>query len=185
MRISDWSSDVCSSDLFAGGPFGSGPGSVYFSVKNNQNSSNISLYFQGTYKITKRFSVDIGGNYSREKKEFTFYDCFAPGIPSTTVDKSWSNFGPKAGLNFKASDDVLLYASYSRGFRSGGFNGRASFFVNIGPYDVESVNVYEIGMKSDLFDRRVRLNLAIFQYDFKGLQRPLNNPRSDEHTSEL
>src|SRR3546814_1772281 len=70
----------------------------------------------------------------------------------------------------------LLYASYSRGFRSGGFNGRASFFVKIGPYDVESVNAYEIGMKSDLFDRRVRLNLAIFQNDFKELQRPLNNP---------
>src|SRR3546814_20975668 len=112
MRISDWSSDVCSSDL---------------------------------------------------KKEFTFYDAFAPGIPSTTVDKSWSNFGPTAGLNFKASDDVLLYASYSRGFRSGGFNGRASFFVNIGPYDVESVNAYEIGMKRHLFYRRVRLNLDILK----------------------
>jgi iron complex outermembrane recepter protein len=162
--------------FFLGGPFGSGPGTVQLPVQSQQEAKSLSGYIQGSYQITDQLSIDLGGNYSRETKDFTFFNAFAPGFPATQVSKSWSNFGPKVGVNFKATDNVLLYASFSRGFRSGGFNGRASFLVNIGPYDVESVDAYEAGIKSDLFDRRVRLNVAVFQNDFTGLQRPLNNP---------
>ena len=164
-------------NFFAGGPFGNGPGTTQLAVRSSQKADSLSGYLQATYKITDRLSIDLGGNYSHEKKDFLFYNGFAPpGTPAVPASKSWNNFGPKAGINFKATDAVLLYASYSRGFRSGGFNGRASFLVNIGPYNVEKVDAYEVGVKSDLFDRRVRVNLSAFSNEFKGLQRPLNNP---------
>src|SRR5690606_19346837 len=71
----------------------------------------------------------------------------------------------------KANEDTLLYASASRGFKSGGFNGRPTQ----GPGDVKSfapeyVWSYEAGIKADWLDRRVRTNLAVFHTDYKGIQ---------------
>lgn len=69
---------------------------------------------------------------------------------------------PKATLDFKPFDDVLVYASYSEGFKAGNFNG---INLNLPPQQVdpELVKSYELGWKSDLFDRRLRLNLALFR----------------------
>jgi iron complex outermembrane recepter protein len=168
---------VADGNFFAGGPFGSGPGTTQLAVRSQQDADSLSGYLQGTFKFSDRLSIDLGGNYSHEKKDFVFFNGFAPpGTPPTPASRSWNNFGPKAGINFKATDSVLVYATFSRGFRSGGFNGRASFLANIGPYDVEKVDAYEVGIKSDLFDRRVRLNISAFNNNFTGLQRPLNNP---------
>lgn len=80
----------------------------------------------------------------------------------------------RIGLDYKPSDDVMLYASYSRGYRSGNFDTGASYLVRTvseGAYvKPESITAYEIGLKSDLIDRRLRLNLAGFWYDYKNQQ---------------
>ena len=77
----------------------------------------------------------------------------------------------KFGLDYKVSDDVLLYASYSRGYRAGAINGGG--YLSPAQIDFvapEKINAYEVGLKSDLLDRRLRLNLAGFYYDYKNQQ---------------
>jgi iron complex outermembrane receptor protein len=110
------------------------------------------------------------------KKTFDFDKAVVFFVPTTpgVFDKNWGNLGPKLGLNFKA-DDILLYASYSRGFRSGGFSGRAFDPRNLGPYAPEHVDAYKVGLKRDLIDEKLRLNLSSYYNRYKDLQRPFPN----------
>lgn len=85
-------------------------------------------------------------------------------------------FSWRLGLDYKANDDTLLYASIARGFKSGGFNGGflnldpAISEILVQPYDPEFLTAYEVGLKTDLFDNRLRLNASAFYNDFKDLQ---------------
>ncbi len=79
----------------------------------------------------------------------------------------FSAFTPKFGLDFQYTDDVLFYASVQRGFKSGGFNIGSS---QRAPFDPETIWAYEAGVKSSLFDGRVRMNAAYFHYSYKNLQ---------------
>jgi iron complex outermembrane recepter protein len=84
--------------------------------------------------------------------------------------KSWSNVGWKIGLDYKASDDVLLYAYWARGFKSGGFTGRIGIAQDLGPYNPEHVDTFEAGIKADLLDRHLRVNLATFYTNYRDMQ---------------
>jgi iron complex outermembrane receptor protein len=111
------------------------------------------------------------------------------GIPDR--DDSFSQFQPKLTLNWAATDNMNLYASYGIGFRSGGFNSVGTedllnFWFNAGfggpgeavdakllvpdDYDKEVSTSYEIGLKSELFDNRLRLNAAVFRNDVEDNQ---------------
>lgn len=102
----------------------------------------------------------------------------APGVvpcngPTTTVKQKLSEFGGKVGLDFHITDDVMSYASYSRGFKSGSFDVRAlAVFNGSGnmPVEPEKLDAYEAGIKSTLLDRQLQLNGAVFYYDWKDLQ---------------
>ena len=93
----------------------------------------------------------------------------------TSYNKDWTQFTPKAGLEWKPSDSMLYYLSYSKGFKSGGFNGRPApnangQFGTIEPYDPEKMDTYELGAKTQFADNKVRLNIAVFQSNYKGIQ---------------
>ncbi len=88
----------------------------------------------------------------------------------TDASESWTDFTPKIGAYFEVNDDVMVYGSWTKGFRSGGFNGRNSAPQNIGPFDPEDVEQYEIGLKSQFADQTVRLNLAGFYTDYQNKQ---------------
>lgn len=75
-------------------------------------------------------------------------------------------FMPSAGIQYDIADDVMLYGTYSKGFKAGGFSATSSPSV-FGP---EEVDAYEIGAKSTLLDRTLTLNLALFYMEYKGLQ---------------
>jgi iron complex outermembrane recepter protein len=160
------------------------------------------------FDVTDRFSVILGGRYTYERKRQAF-DFFLdnsggvtslfgipplPNIPTlsprnpnvgvpTTYRESWGEFTPKVGLNYQVAPEVLLYASYSRGFKSGGFNGRPNpggggRFAPITAYDPETLDAYEVGFKSDLFDNRLRLNAAAFLSNYDGIQLLVLDPAS-------
>ena len=77
----------------------------------------------------------------------------------------------KLGMDYKLTPDVLAYATYSRGFKSGGFNGANSNTTQqLKGYKPEELDSIEVGLKSSLFERRVQLNLASFYYDYKNKQ---------------
>ena len=76
-------------------------------------------------------------------------------IPTKLQTKLWT---PRFALNWKPNDDILLFASATRGFKSGGWNARETSPTRILPFGPEKVWSYEIGAKTELFDRRLRAN---------------------------
>lgn len=94
----------------------------------------------------------------------------APGNQPSSGEHSWTNFGWKFGADYKVTDEVMLYGYYARGFKSGGFNGSVTQAVNIGPYDPEYVDTFEVGMKSEWLDHRLQANLAMFLNKWNNMQ---------------
>jgi len=123
------------------------------------------------------FDLTLGGRYTEDKKSILFVDTTTDAAPiiaagfTTTQQAKYTSFDPRAVLTYKFSDDVNVYASYSTGFKSGGFQyapfNLAAANTVFAPEDIKT---YEVGLKSEFLDRRVRLNVAGFHYDYKNLQ---------------
>lgn len=97
---------------------------------------------------------------------------FDPSVRFGPVSESWTTFSPRLGLEYQASDDVLLFGFWQRAFKSGGFvNNAGTLPVFSSPYDDEQVDNFEVGMRSDLLDDRLRLNANLFYAEYKDLQR--------------
>lgn len=90
-----------------------------------------------------------------------------PVVIEGTGDGSWSRFSPKLGARFQINEAVMAYASYSQGYRDGGFAGDAA---NFRQFDEEIVDAYEAGIKSGWFDGRLSMNGAVFFYEYQDLQ---------------
>lgn len=148
-----------------------------------QKTDNIALFGNATYRATDRLSFDFGARYTYESKKFeqSASRIFAqvpliPGVPSYNLDESWSNFSPKVSANYEFNDQVRGYAIVSQGFRSGGFNGRPTSAAEIGSFEPEVLTSYEIGLKNDLLDRRLRLNLSAFYNQYQDMQVVVSYP---------
>jgi len=145
-----------------------------FDIFNEIDIKSYAAFTQATYNLTESLSLTAGLRYSYEKKDYTLdHKKIASGAPiinRTTIGDSWDSFTPMATLDYQATDNILLYASYSRGFKSGGFNGRPINEGAVASYDPEEVTAYEVGIKSDLLDKRMRLNIAAFYSDYTDIQ---------------
>jgi iron complex outermembrane recepter protein len=170
------------------------PNTSHFSARINNDS--MGLYAQGSYHITDALTFTGGLRYSVDDKGITSFNnnynrvtgvtvCSiqggnlgalgreiveAPGCAITRRD-SFSGVSYTAGLDYKVSDNVLIYAKTAKGFRSGGQNLRAPSTVAFLPFQPEVAYSYEIGFKSEFFDKRVRLNVAAYTSDINGIQR--------------
>lgn len=145
------------------------------------------VFAQGSYEIAGGFSLTLGGRYTKDTKRFLqnfsasdFSDppnvgAQLPGFPfiypaaGDPRRRSWDDFTIKVGADWQATEDVLAYLTYSEGFKSGGFNYAGSSAAGIS-FDPETLNAYEAGLKTQWLDRRVRLNLTGFYYDYSDLQ---------------
>lgn len=105
-------------------------------------------------------------------------DGTAANVAFTGTQKDFHFGTPRVILNWKATPDVLLYASYARGVKTGGFNTGLNVFPAQRTYNPESANNYELGLKSDLLDRRLRFNAAGYYIDWKNQQAACQNPVS-------
>ncbi len=102
----------------------------------------------------------------------------APGVvvpaygPASNCSGSqgFGQFTWRASLDYEIGDGKRVYASYNKGFRSGGFNGRASGPTTLGPYDPETVDAYEVGLKADWLDRTLRTNIAAYYTKYNNKQ---------------
>jgi iron complex outermembrane receptor protein len=95
-----------------------------------------------------------------------------PLVPrNSDVSRTFSNTSPRASLDYKLLRDLMVYVSYSEGFKSGGFNLRyVSPRPAVLPFDPEKVKTYEAGIKTELLERRVRANLAAFFTNYDNIQ---------------
>ncbi len=148
---------------------------INLDIFNEITNNSYAAFFQGSFSLTDDLSITAGLRYTYEKKKYFLEhrrinaNVFTGGSPRT-VENSWKELTPKLGIEYKAGEDVLLYGSYSRGFKSGGFNGRPILEDELTSFDPEYVDAFEVGMKSDLFDKRLRANLAGFYYLYKDMQ---------------
>src|SRR5262249_19793871 len=101
-----------------------------------------------------------------------------PLFPPITLEDHWSSWTPKLGLEVHLSSRSLLYSSVSQGFRSGGFNGRPLGTDELLAYAPEKLTTYEIGLKSELLQRRLRLDVAAFYSQYRDIQLTLTTVSS-------
>jgi len=129
----------------------------------------------GQFTYTPDFAdtlhLTAGGRYTKDKRNGALYIVSGVATP-WVLNYDRSRFDPMVTLAWDASEGINLYAKYSSGFRAGGANARSSTFGAFGP---ESVKAYEIGAKLDMFDRKVRLNLAGYIMDRSGTQIDFDN----------
>ena len=144
--------------------------------RNRQRTDNLALFANGNYEVVEGLSLEVGARYTWEKKKFSqsairVYtgEPLLVGTPNYTLEKSWDAFTPRASLSYKFRPNLMAYASYSRGFRSGGFNGRPTSVEEIGSYDPEYLTSYEAGVKAG-FGGIATINLAVFRNEYRDQQ---------------
>ena len=167
------------------------------------DTTTFAIFGDATFDFTDRLSLSVGGRYTWDKREAfilrqnylgggspVFGGAGVPfGTPSTNFDgsRSFNKFTPRASLSFKPTPDHTLYASYSQGFKGGGFDPRGvganapaaipgsptdaevSAFLSFLPEQVDS---YEVGYKGSLLDGALNVALAAFYADYTDVQIP-------------
>lgn len=192
-----FSSGVLTSSQFNNGVFG------------DVDTESTSFYFSGDFDLNDRTTLTAGLRYTNDEKaasvnrqfiitsnsvvgsttegsSITFGNAAADTLLAvrTAYSKSltnndWNEVSPSLKLSYELTDDIMVYGSFSGGFKSGGFDMRADDAVN--PiaqqgYDPEIVDTYELGVKSQLFNDRLRLNVTAFHSEFEDMQVTVQAP---------
>jgi len=175
-----------------------GDGHNYFRSKNEVRTRSWALFGEGYWDVRPDLRLTLGLRYTDDRKETTPYPSqlllgtidplgYGPatggntvrGYPALPVVKqAWDAVTGRFVVDWKPSDEVMIYASYSRGYKGGGTNPpRADLNPSVVQYqplpetfEPEYVNAFEIGVKSDLYDGRLRLNATGFYYDYTDYQ---------------
>ena len=143
-----------------------------------QHTTSYAGYGQATYTVLPKLDLTLGGRYTHEEKDATFFSARVNPAAvfgtneNTPLSYSDGRFTGRVNLAWTPMRDVLLFATYSTGFKAGGFNSGASNAVlgqqrNYGP---ETVKNYEAGIKTQFFDRRLTANVTIYRMDVNGFQ---------------
>jgi iron complex outermembrane receptor protein len=143
---------------------------------------NAALFGDLTYSLTDRLRLNVGLRYNHESNDYAQIFTLQPLVPNLFLFDYHTNTDrvlPKVALQFDIKDHVLGYAQWSRGYKSGGANLAASP-ADIGSplYGPETLDAYEVGLKSQFAGGRLTANVAAFYYDYKDLQVTLNIPPS-------
>lgn len=154
------------------------------------DTTSIAVYAHATYDFSESLSATLGARYTKDDKDATVFKNLAyvngnsPQLGGSEVfvlsvntdysnDDSWSEFSPRLSVDYRINEELMTYASYSHGFKSGGFDMRGDAAANpetVDGYDPETVDTFEVGIKSELFDNRLRINAALFYTDYQDLQ---------------
>jgi iron complex outermembrane recepter protein len=160
------------------------------------DNDSIGAYTQATFHLNDRLSFTGGVRYSVDDKGLETRNnnfnrtsgnttcAVVTGVPAFNVGEvvdpvqcavkrrdDFSGWSYTAGVEFKPSEDTLVYAKTAKGFRSGGQNLRSPNTISFIPFEPETAYSYEIGFKGEFLDRRLRVNLAAYTSDVKDIQR--------------
>ena len=132
-------------------------------------------FAQGTFDLTDRFSITGGLRITHDKKSI-FADELRNGVSrfgSATNEDKWTRLTGRISGEYRVTDDIFVFTSFARGFRAGGIddrirNGRLNKAIL--PYDEEILDTVEAGVRSELFDNKIRLNLTAFYGNLKDVQ---------------
>lgn len=154
-------------------PFSGAPTIPILSLDLTAKKTSRAVFAQADYKLTGNLSVTAGVRYSKNDAPFTAATTvptpFGTFITLPTDTRAESDrVTVRAAANWQVTPDVLLYGSYATGYKAGG--GNLGGFVQPPPFEPETNAVFEVGLKSTLLDRHLRLNLAAFTERYKNLQ---------------
>jgi len=127
---------------------------------------------------TEALSITGGIRYTKESKDYTFVRLAPTGAPHPTLGPlngfrssfSGDRWDYRLAADYKVTEDLLIYGQTSTGFKGGGVNPRPFFPNQAVPFGQETLTAYEAGFKSQLFDRKLRLNAAAFYNKYKDIQ---------------
>lgn len=124
------------------------------------------------YRLNKRWIVDVGTRYSFIEKEFDhspsairLNDAILPSPVHIIAAKDWDEWTFSAGLSYRVDDQAMIYLRFSEGFLPGGYSENAVTLESAQSYASETSENWEIGMKSEWFNDKLRLNMAYYQID--------------------
>jgi len=147
-----------------------------FEQENTTNSA--AIFGEVNKSLGEQFSLTLGLRYTYETKDFankasrndSDFPAFLAEDYDIEVDEQWDDLTWNLVLQYQL-DDLMSYAKVSRGFKSGGFQGVPRYGASAEiPFDPEYATNYEIGVKSELFGHRLRLNIAAYYMDYTDLQ---------------
>ena len=154
----------------------------------SQVTTSTAVFFSADWFVADNWTLTAGFRWTEEEKDFVG-GASAPGYyPSTRTSlgpafstpseakAKWTETTPKLGLRYQPSDDAMFYASYSEGFKSGGFFARQANYLIDPSYEPEYVKNYEFGWKTTLQDGRMIFNGAIFRSDYDDKQESILIP---------
>ncbi len=145
-----------------------------FLFRGTAETEAYALFANVAYDLTSKLTLNLGVRFSDETRKGDTDYWTAPGAPVLTFadERSFDNVSPSVRLEWFAAEDVMIYGSYSEGFKSGIFlSGQRSPVLQ-----PETVDAWELGMKGMFLDRQLQVNAAAFFYDFTDLQQGRSVP---------
>jgi iron complex outermembrane receptor protein len=164
---------------------------LLFDTSNKQKNTAWALFASTDFDITDQLVLTAALRYDQDKRKITRLDgptvnTGGEGVGSSvfgaectvgvggcvpkgfTEKKTFSALQPKVSLAYQATDDLMVYGTYARGFRSGGFNASGALLAET--YDKEILDSFELGLKSTWLDNTLRVNTAIFHQKYDDVQ---------------
>jgi iron complex outermembrane receptor protein len=144
----------------------------------SQDTTSTALFLHSEWQFLPDWKLTAGARYTDDEKDFdnAFTYLIAGGVevqlfPPLAEKYDVQDVSGKLGIDYSGFEDTLLYASVSRGFKSGGFQGQLTFDPTaLQPFDDETLIAYEVGIKKSMFDRTLQLNASAFFYDYSDMQ---------------
>ena len=170
------------------GAFGVDPNvvrSTNATAETHATTESIAVYGQLTYDLTDALRLTLGGRYTKDTKTARITSLSASNTGDPTDDysiffysgdliangsDSYDNFTPKLTLDYAPNDNILIYGTVAKGFKSGGFQLLDTVEGTEQGFDAEEAWNYELGLKSRFMDNRVQLNVAVFHVDYTDQQ---------------
>ncbi|MFC5343393.1 TonB-dependent receptor domain-containing protein (plasmid) [Brevundimonas staleyi] len=139
------------------------------------DTTSYAVFADGVLHLRDDLDLTLGARYTHDEKRASLNRVDAIAAPNSfrAVDlkADWGEVTPRAVLTWRPMQDVSLYGSVTRGYTAGGFNTDAATLSALTtPFDPETVTNYELGVKSQWLDNRLRVNGSIFQMDYKDKQ---------------
>lgn len=163
---------------FGSPPFGNSD--VTQPLSGTGTNESIAIFASFDWQLTDNLMLNIGGRYTDEERTLTtqvpgFYSqqfgiMIVPDGPVQKFKEDWDEFSPRVALQYTFNDDLMVFGSFSSGFKSGGFFARTQNVDDIRSFDPEYVDTWELGMKSEWLDNRMRFNATAFYSDYEDKQ---------------
>jgi len=150
------------------------PGLPFFqNTPRRIDNTSLAVFAHGVFAITERLKLTAGARWSRDEKDYEVELLrIAGSVPPSRGFQKTEEWTPMVSLAYQATPDLLAYATYSRGYRQGGFAARflGGLPNPLPSFAPEFVDSYEAGLKTAWFDRRLTVNAAVFRTDYSDIQ---------------